>query len=361
MTTALSLIAEPDDFTSSWLTEALQQAGISASVSDVAVSPVGTGQMASCHRLDIRYARGEGPARLIAKLPATDPAVRAGAAMTYRTEVSFYRELAPRIAVSVPRCYFGAITDDSSSFTLLLEDMTPAIPGDQLAGCTLAQAREASIAVASLHARSWCDPALKKIDWLIPGMSTYVEHTAPRFPTLAQRFIDKRQLAPATEDVVLRFAENFQTWAVGRPSPFSLLHNDYRLDNLLFSPAGAALTIVDWQSLSTGRPLQDVAFLVGAGLHPQERRTGERAIVGAYHDALVTQGVRDYRARQCWEDYRHGLFHGLYICLMAESVATPTERGLRMFSVMAERAATAIRELDCFELINDKGAVRHDT
>ncbi len=361
MTTAPSLIAEPDDLTPAWLTEALREAGINARVGDIAVSPVGTGQMACCYRLAVNYQSGEGPAHLIAKLPATDPAVRAGAAMTYRTEVSFYRELAPRIGVCVPRCYYAGITDDASSFTLLLQDMAPATAGDQLAGCTAAQAREASIAVAGLHAQSWCDPTLEKLDWLIPRMSKYVEYTAPRFPTLAQSFIDKRKLDPATEDVVLGFAENFATWAAGRPSPYSLLHNDYRLDNLLFSPSGAGVTIVDWQSLSTGRPLQDVAFLVGTGLHSAERRESEREIIEAYHDALAAQGVRDYDRRQCWEDYRHGLFHGLYICLMAESVATPTERGLRMFSVMAERSATAIRELDCFALINDRGTVEGDT
>lgn len=355
MTTTLSVITEPEDLTPLWLTGALQAAGIDAVAGDVAVAPVGTGQMASCYRLAVSYQSGEGPAHLIAKLPATDPAVRAGAAMTYRTEVSFYRELAPRIGVSVPRCYFAGISGDASSFTLLLQDMTPATAGDQLAGCTVAQAREAALTVSSLHAKSWCDPTLDKLDWLIPRMSTYVEFTAPRFPTLAQNFIDKRDLDPATEDVLRRFAEDYETWAVSRPMPYSLLHNDYRLDNLLFSPTGAPLTIVDWQSLSTGRPLQDVAFLLGTGLPPEERRAHERGIIAAYHDALVAKGVQHYDRQQCWEDYRLALFHGPYICLMAEAVATPTQRGLQMFSLMAQRSATAIRDLDCLDLIN----VRH--
>jgi hypothetical protein len=355
MTTTLSVIAGPDGLTPSWLNQALQHAGVDASVKDVSVSPVGTGQMASCYRLDVSYRSGGGPAHLIAKLPATDPAVRAGAAMMYRTEVNFYRELAPRIRVPVPHCYVAEVTDDATAFTLLLQDLSPAAAGDQLTGCTPAQARAAAIAIAGLHGSSWCDPNLEKFDWLIPRMSTYVEFTAPRLPTLARSFLEKRDLDAATEDVLRRFAESFETWAVGRPSPFSLLHNDYRLDNLLFSPADTtettALSVVDWQSLSTGRPLQDVAYLVGTGLHPQERRAHERDIIAAYHNKLEAHGVRDYDADLCWDDYRHALFHGPYICLMAEAVATPTERGRQMFSVMAQRSATAIRDLDCFELI----------
>jgi hypothetical protein len=351
------IIADPAEFTSSWLSEVLAAAGIDAAVKDFSISPVGTGQMASCYRLEMRYDRGEGPARLIAKLPATDPAVRAGSAMTYRTEVGFYRDLAPSLSISTPRSYFARITDDASAFTLLLEDMSPAVTGDQLAGCTPVQAREAAVTVAGLHAGRWCDPTLDDIESLIPRSSSYVELSAPMMPELAKSFLAKRDLDAETTDVLLRFADSYAAWVLGRPQPFSLLHNDYRLDNLLFAPPGAGIppvTTVDWQSLSIGLPLLDVAFLLGTGLEQSQRRVHERAIVSAYHDALIALGVRDYDAEQCWEDYRYGLFHGPYVCIMGEALAVPTERGLQMFSMMAERSAAAIRELDSFELIRQQ-------
>lgn len=351
------IVVDPAGLTPAWLTEALAAAGIDAVVRDVEVSAVGTGQMAACYRLVIRYARGSGssgPASLIAKLPSTDPAVRAGAAMTYRTEVSFYAGLAPKLSIPTPRSYCALINDDATSFTLLLEDMSPAAVGDQLAGCSAEQARDAVVALAGLHAGSWCDPAMRRLDSIIPSAVDLAELTAPMIKGSVQTFLGRRQLDPATAEVLEGFADNFTAWATGRPDPFALVHNDYRLDNLLFAPAGSglpAVTAVDWQSLSTGLPLRDVAYLIGTGLHQQTRGAHEQSIVGAYHDRLTALGVTDYTAAQCWEDYRYGLFQGPYICILGEAVAVPTERGLAMFSVMAERSAAAIRELDSFELL----------
>lgn len=348
------IVDDPTGLTAAWLTEVLQAAGIDASVRDVAVAPVGTGQMASCYRLEIAYERGDGPARLVVKLPSPDPAVRASAVLPYRTEVGFYRDLAPRLGVSVPACYGAAITEDGTGFTLVLEDMAPAVAGDQLAGCTAAQARDAAIAVADLHAGSWCDASIRALEWLIPPMSAYPEHLVPMLREALAQFHARRDLDAATADVFGRFVDGFAEWVTGSPTPWSLLHNDYRLDNLLFAPAGAdmpAVTSVDWQSLSTGQPLQDVGFLLGTGLDPQTRRTHERAIVGAYHDRLVTLGVADYDADRCWDDYRRGLLHGPLICLLGEFVAASSERGVQMFSIMAQRSATAILDLESFDAL----------
>ena len=346
-----SVIAEPAQITPEWLTKVLAMTGIDAAVEDISVSAVGTGQMAACYRVAITYASGEGPVSLIAKLPSPDPSVRASAALTYSTEVSFYRNFAPALSVRVPRCYFAGITEDASAFTLLLEDMAPATAGDQLAGCTAEQARDAAVAVAALHAGSWCDPSIGERGSLIPKTSDLLAYTAPRMPELLKAFLAKRELDDVTREVLEFFAGNFIAWAEGRPAPFSLLHNDFRLDNLLFAPTGGTVTTVDWQSLSTGLPLRDVAFLVGTGLDEQSRRSEEHGIVNVYHDALLRFGVSGYGSDQCWDDYRHSLFHGPYICLMADAIAEPTERGRQMFTVMAERSAAAIWDLDSFAVV----------
>jgi hypothetical protein len=350
----VKIVVDPAEITPSWLDEVLAAAGFDAEVRDIDVTAVGTGQMASCYRLVIRYARGGGPAQLIAKLPSTDPVVRAGAAMTYRTEVSFYRDLAPKLAISVPRSYCALMNDDATSFTLVLEDMSPASVGDQLAGCTAEQARHAVVAVAGLHAGSWCDPAIRRLDTIIPSAGDLAELSAPMISASVQAFLGRRKLAPETADVFEGFADRFTAWVTGRPSPFALVHNDFRLDNLLFAPQGSglpAVTTVDWQSLSTGLPLRDVAYLIGTGLDQETRRKHERALVSTYHEALTALGVTDYGAQECWEDYRYGLFQGPYICILGEAVAAPSERGLAMFTVMAERSAAAIRELGSLDLL----------
>jgi hypothetical protein len=352
--TTSTIVDDPTGLTARWLTGVLWAAGVEATVADVSVEPVGTGQMAACHRLTVTYERGDGPAALIAKLPSPEPEVRTAVATTYRTEVSFYRDLAPRLPVSAPRCWFAAVTDDATAFTLLLDDMAPAVTGDQIAGCTVAQARDAAVAAAGLHAGSWCDPAVAGLDWLIPPMGAIADHMGPMLQDAVGTFLGKRDLDTATAEVLRRFADRFVAWTRARPTPSTLVHNDYRLDNLLFAPEGAdipAVTVVDWQSLTTGEPLRDVGFLLGTGLDPDLRREHEREIVGAYHAALRGHGVGDYDLDRCRDDYRHGLFQGPLICILGDLFATPTERGLRMFSVMAERSATAIRDLGCLDLL----------
>jgi len=134
-----------------------------------------------------------------------------------------------------------------------------------------------------------------------------------------------------------------------------LLHSDYRLDNLLFAPTGAddPVIAVDWQVVTVGLPLRDVAFLLATGLSPEDRRAGERAIVDAYHRRLVELGVTGYDAERCWDDYRYALFQGPFITVLGAFVAQTTERGDRMFTVMAERSATAIDDLDALSLLQD--------
>ena len=69
--------------------------------------------------------------------------------------------------------------------------------------------------------------------------------------------------------------------ADGLPDVFSLIHVDYRLDNLLFTSndAGIDVAAVDWQSITLGSPLSDVAYFIGAGLTSADRAPVEEQLV----------------------------------------------------------------------------------
>jgi hypothetical protein len=349
-----AVVDDPTGLTSSWLTDVLAAAGVDAAVTAVSVHRMGTGQMASCYRVRPTYGRGDGPASLVAKLPSPDPKVRAGSALTYRCEVGFYRDVARDVGIDVPRCMFAACNDDGTAFTLLLEDLGDARVGDQLDGCTVEEAHAAVAQIARLHAETWDDVTAHRFDWLIPPATAAASVTATWLPTRVDPFVGRRELDAATVDVLRTFADGYEHWALDRSEPSSMVHSDFRLDNLLFAPPGTAgrtVTTVDWASVVIAQPLRDVAFLVGTGMEPEVRRRCERDVVASYHAALLAGGVADYGVDRCWDDYRHGLFHGPYICLMAESLAAPSERGLAMFTTMAERSAAAIRDLDCLDLL----------
>ncbi len=347
------IVDDPRLITPAWLTSALAVSGLDAQVGRVAHSPVGTGQMGSCYRLMISYETGDGPAQLVVKLPSTDPASRSSGATGYRTEVLFYRELASGLRIHVPKCWYADVSEDGCDFTLLLDDLAPCEQGDQVAGCTIEQARHAAINAARLHGPTWQSADVRDLPWIIPSAPSTAEVTAPFLAEATKAFVARYHLGSGDAAVLGAFAERFVAWATGRDTPFSLVHNDYRLDNLLFSPPGEEISVatVDWQVLTVGLPQRDIAFLLSTGLHPEMRRRHEYEIVGSYHSALLEHGVEDYALEQCWEDYVYAQFQAPLITVLGAFVARPTERGDRMFRVMAERSCAAIRDLDALSLI----------
>ena len=127
--------------------------------------------MSETTRVGIDYAAGAtGPASVVLKTASADEGSRAtGVGLgIYEREVRFYRELAPRIGGPLADCHFAAITGDGS-FTIVLEDLAPATQGDQIAGCTIEQARLAMRSLARLHAPVFADPQLGATPWLNQG------------------------------------------------------------------------------------------------------------------------------------------------------------------------------------------------
>ncbi len=332
------------DLTPEWLAAAL---GVRAAV--VASEPIGHGQIGSNHRLQLE---GDGvPATLVAKLGAgEDRSIVAGG---YRKEVAFYRDLADTVAVRTPRCWHASINEDGTVFTLLLEDLAPAEPGDQLAGCGPAEADAVIRNLAGLHGPRWCDPTL----WDHPeldapdadGAAFLGEIFTSAVDTFVERYRD--DLADADAPLLRELAAAIPTWLLTRSDRFALLHGDHRLDNLLFGPSGE-VTAVDWQTLTVGHPGRDLAYFCETSLTPEVRRGCEQDVVEAYREALAGFGV-EVTSEDAWGDHRLGLLQGPLITVLGAVYATAgrSERSDAMFLTMLSRALTAIRDLQPLELL----------
>jgi aminoglycoside/choline kinase family phosphotransferase len=142
-------------------------------------------------------------------------------------------------------------------------------------------------------------------------------------------------------------------WLLAEPDRFSLMHGDYRLDNLLFDPDRTRITVVDWQTMGVGLPTRDLAYFTATSLAPEMRAEIERDLVGRYHEALVGYDVTGYDADTCWRDYRLGVVQAPLISALGFAFAASTERGDEMMLAMFHRGCRAIRELETLELIND--------
>lgn len=345
-----------DEVDPAWLTAVLHEAGLEVAVGEAAAAPVGTGQMADSFRVTVHYDRGVGPATLVVKVPAQGELSRAaGAAGGYRNEVQYYRELHDTVAVCAPRCYHAAVTDDSSGFVLVLEDLAPAEQGDQIAGCTVQQAILAVENLAGLHGPRWGDRSLYDIDWLMRAEPETVEFAALLLVDATAGFNERyaARLAPEDAEVFTAFAAEAEKWLTGRPERFGLVHGDYRLDNLLFGTeaGGYPVAAVDWQTVGIGLPGRDLAYFCGNGLSIENRRTHERMLVERYHAALVGHGVTDHDFETCWDDYRYGHFQGPWTTILGAMHVEQTDRGDDMFMAMASRCGAAIRDLGCLTLL----------
>lgn len=72
--------------------------------------------------------------------------------MNYLREVRFYQDIAPRLKVRVPACHHAEIDSNKTEFVLVLEDLSPARPGDQIQGCTVEETALAVVEAARIHA-----------------------------------------------------------------------------------------------------------------------------------------------------------------------------------------------------------------
>jgi hypothetical protein len=321
------------------LTQALHAAGTlepSVRVTSVEPTSVGTGQMGDCQRLALTYSSAtEAPPTLVAKLPSSDETSRAtGMAMrTYEVEVRFYQQLADRLPVRSPVCHHAEIDLASGDFVLLLEDLAPAEQGDQVAGCS-------PDAAAMVLEFDWA------VRWSPESQDQMQGFLTVLWPNFVDRYGDRLD-----DDVVEmggRFVAGLPAYYAHRPEPHTVIHNDFRLDNLLFGTdeGGPPVAVVDWQTVGIGSPLLDVSYFLGAGLSVEDRRTHEEALVRGYHEALLASGVEGFAWDRCWADYRAFAFAGFHMAVLASMVVQRTERGDAMFLAMAGRHGRQILDLD---------------
>jgi hypothetical protein len=352
-----TLIRTLDDLDAPWLTAAL---GDRAPVASFTAEPIGTGQMSESHRITLAYEspREAGPETIVLKLAAADTASRAtGVGLgIYAREVRFYNELAPRIGGPLPACPLALFDDSEGWFTLLLEDARGAEPGDQIAGCDLAQARLAIGALARLHAPVLGDDSLAGSDWLNRPAPINQALVAQLLPGLLERY--GTRIAAEHSALCERFVERLDAWLGDRRGPQGLVHGDFRLDNLLFgSPQGVKpLTVVDWQTVGWGGAITDAAYFIGGSLRIDDRRRHERELLGEYHEALLVHGVRSLPWELCWEEYRRHAFAGVLMAIIAPMLVERTERGDEMFMTMLARHSQHALDLDAEQLLPAAGS-----
>ena len=346
------------DVTATWLASALSHHGQAVEVADLTLEQIGTGQAGSTYRARPSYRdpTPELPETLVIKLPAEEVSLRAGLALGYRSEVAFYGKVAAAVKAPVPQCFYHDINDAGTDFVLVLSDLEPAIQGDQIGGCSHAQARNVVTALAGLHGPTWCEPAwleLPEFSMPKPGDDVAAHMMAEVAQSAVGIVLDRlgQLLSTADHDTLRASMDLVAPWLNGQPR-YSLMHGDFRADNIMFHPTTDAVTIVDWQTISVGLPGRDLAYFTASSLTTDARRATEKSLVDHYHAVLLRHGVTGYDRETCWRDYCIGMLQPPLISLLGCAFATPTARGDEMFVHTLKRSCAAIRELETVKLID---------
>ena len=341
---------QPELLSNAWLSDVLQQ---DIQQHRVEMFGEGAGIMGQVTRLHLETS--DGPRTMIAKFasPSADNRGVAATYSMYQREVEFYNNIAAHIDLRVPECYYATINTTDQSFVILMEDILDMRIGDQIQGCSSAEAEIVVKSIARFHASAWATdlPLVShnnsaQRDGMMGGFGVGWPVVCEQFP----EFIPPNgaHLGQAIPAAVPKLLEE-----MCQP-PISISHADVRLDNIFFgsnTSGEGEIVLVDWQSVCTSAPEQDLAYFVTQSLNPEIRRATDW--VALYYNELRDQGITNYSLDQCRHRFRvSALYLACYATIIAGTLDLANERGRTLGRTLFGNAMTALTDLNAFELLD---------
>ncbi len=338
-----------NEVTPQWLSEVLN-----ANVTSFESQKIGegVGLMGDIYRVELNYAsiESEMPPSVVVKLPSSFEENRQqGIALgMFEAEVKFYDELGEATGTGLPDIHFASINSGTAEFVIVMEDLCNLTMVDQAAGMSLRQALAAVRVLAKIHAAWWEKVQVDELEW-IPSMVgpriEYVDQVLPEvYPIYAATF--EASLPEGGAELLQLFSKSYLklNTALAERAPWTLAHQDYRVENMLFGNAeNDEVTVIDWQGIGRGPGVYDLAYLLGGSMETELRRENERDLVVAYHTELCSNGVEGYSLDSLWADYGFAhLIGGLATSVFAGgTLDLNNERGKELITMMSERHVTA--------------------
>ena len=326
MTRSTRIPQNPEEITAQWFTAALRSTGTidTAVVKSFRMEPIGVEQgfSGSLFRFTLDYVGREqtDPASLIAKFVPPDPVQREALKESNIRETHFYRDFAAGRPLPTADCYYSDVDLDTGTSILLLQDLSGMRTVEFLDGCTVQDAERTVRALAQIHAVWWDNPELETLPWLLSMKALPYQEWWEQYPQAIQSLLPDYRIPASFFEVGQRFSANMSA-IMDRleGAPFTLIHRDIHVDNILFGEDSSAhpVILVDWQAAGRGLGISDVAYFLISSLPIQHRRQAEDALVHTYHDVLVESGIQNYGFDQCWSDYAFSAVAKLFISVAA--------------------------------------------
>lgn len=342
------------EVTPAWLTRALAQRHPGVQVESVQFDDAIHGTATNV-ALNLRYSRppdaGALPARLWLKGGYESHFEYMAPSRIYEIEALFYRDLAPRLDVRVPRCYYAGNDPDTHQGLVLLDDL--AGQGVSFGNATRPVSADTVArglsTLARMHASTWGQAWPRTLWYVQPGIpleglagAWYRDQT----PEVFARYIAERSEArtPASVNAPQRIVDAFwKLAAMSLDEPCCLIHSDSHLDNFYFDASGEP-GLMDWQAPRIGCWAWDVSYFVISALDISVRRSNERALIAHYLSELRSRGVDAPSMDDAWLAYRRYNAYGLFVKIVNPDVFKPREINVAWMS----RHVAATEDLETF-------------
>lgn len=299
-----------NDLTTEWLASCLKVDNLES----FSTERIGTGQLSECFRVSLHYSSpsSSGPKSVILKVTAEEETSRqSGLSLgIYHREVLFYDSVAETLdSKAIAKCYHASF--DGTLFCLLLDDAYPALPGNDLEGATLDQAKVAVAELAKIQVPTFGNKRLEKLFKREKSAITQAQLSF-LYGGFVARY--KERIKPEHLKVCEQFVASFDAYGeelseTGKSH--GLVHGDYRLDNMLLGGKDGteSLTVVDWQTITWGSIFGDLSYYLGCSLTVEKRRAHAEELIRIYHSGLGPNPP--FTIEECYDGVRRQVFFGI--------------------------------------------------
>ncbi len=324
-----------DEVTASYLTRVLRRSGwlSEGEVSSVGKTLIGDGAGFMGDVVDLRLEYSPGSVaesgHCVLKIPTASGNRKIGESLgVYEREIRFYLEFGDQFPIRIPRLVYGTMSGNTdpkrgirmlslldrlplwmvrlllplsqmrkrdgttARYLLLIEHLGTLRGGDQVAGCSPSDAKRVVESMARMHACFWQSPVLETLPWLVP-----VRLTRKLFHVLFLKSVEPFKarrggmLSPGALYWLNWLGQNYFDmidWVCSGPQ--TLLHGDFRLDNLAFDDEKNEIVLFDWQTVGIGNAGVDLGYFLSASLDQLTTPLLDE-MLEAYRQTLHQSGV----------------------------------------------------------------------
>jgi aminoglycoside phosphotransferase (APT) family kinase protein len=391
-----------EEVTADWLSKGFTETGLLASGAVKAIDVQRIGEQVGFNgevAMVTPHYEGDAaaaPDRLVLKIPTASKNRILGQTMgLYEKEIRFYRDLQPGLSIRTPRHYYSAldIADDPDvilerlegmnklpiwmirglmaaaswfvsghprKYVLLIEDLSGYRMGDQEAGCPEADIESIIVAMARLHAQYWASAELPRMSWIAPYAVTSRIMQMRYLQAYKDFMSDQGAGLTAAQQKLVQWLKVHGTALTEKfgEEPATLLHGDFRLDNICFDDEAGEIILFDWQTMQAGPGASDLAYFISATMPVETDEGTITALIDQYHGELGGHGV-DIERDQLQRQYETGMLcmlHRVLPTVYLPSMDLDEERGLPLLKAWLSRIFKRLDAIDHQKLTADLAA-----